>query len=114
MSFIDWTHTICRLWLPHIPFRCEFNNTKYGCHNPPPTGVKPLPVEHIKLVVQACHTSNTAKDACTANMISIAFFFLCHLGEHMVTFDNKPFKLSNVQFYKDDKPYLYSLPSCCT
>ena len=34
MSFIDWTHTICRLWLPHKPFRCEFNNTKYGCHNP--------------------------------------------------------------------------------
>ena len=26
------------------------------------------------------------------------------LGEHMVTFDNKPFKLSNVKIYQDDKP----------
>ena len=32
MSFIDWMHTTCRLWVPHIPFRCKFNNTKYGCH----------------------------------------------------------------------------------
>ena len=32
------------------------------------------------------------------------FFFLCRPGEHRVTFDNEPFKLSNVQFYKDNKP----------
>ena len=92
---------------------------KYGCHklifalkrqfqsykkeDPPPTHVEPLPVELIELVVQACRASNTAKDACIADVITIGFFFLCCPGEHMVTSDNKPFTLSNVQFYKDDK-----------
>ena len=37
-------------------------------------------------------------------MITIGFFFLCCRREHTVTFDNKPFKLSNVQFYNDNKP----------
>ena len=92
--------------------KCQFQS--YKKVDPPPTCVEPLSVELIELVVQACHASNMAKDACIAGMIIIGFFFLCHLGEHTVTFDNKPFKLSNVQFYKDDKPYLYSLPSCCT
>ena len=76
----------------------------YKKEDPPPTCVKPLPVELIELAVQTCHASNTAKDACIANMITIGFFFLCCPGEHTVTFDNKPFKLSNVQFYKDNKP----------
>ena len=31
------------------------------------------------------------------------------LGEHTVTFDNKPFKLSKVKIYKDDKPVLIHL-----
>ena len=61
-------------------------------------------MELIKLAVQACCASNTAKDTCIANMITIGFFILCSLGEHTVTFDNKPFKLSNVQFYNDNKP----------
>ena len=61
-------------------------------------------MELIKLAVQACCASNTAKDTCIANMITIGFFVLCHTGEHTVTFDNEPFKLSNVQFYKDNKP----------
>ena len=37
-------------------------------------------------------------------MITIDFFFLCRPGEHTVTFDNEPFKLSNVQFYQHDEP----------
>ena len=76
----------------------------YEKEDPPPTHVKPLPVELIELAVQACRASNTAKDTCIANMIIIGFFFLCRPGEHTMTFDNKPFKLSNVQFCKDDKP----------
>ena len=70
--------------------------------DPPPTHVEPQPVELIKLAVQACRASSTAKDTCIANMVTIGFFFLCRPGEHTVTFDNEPFKLSNVQLYKDD------------
>ena len=82
----------------------------YKKENPPPTRVKPLPVELIEIAVQACHASNMAKDTCISNMITIVFFFLCCLGEHTVTFDNKPFKLSNVQFYKEDKPVPIQTP----
>ena len=71
----------------------------YKKEDPPPTRVEPLPVELIELAVQACHASNTEKDTCIAEMITIGFFFLCCPGEHTVTFDNEPFKLSNVQFY---------------
>lgn len=76
----------------------------YEKEDPPPTRVEPLPVELIELAVQACRASNTEKDTCIADMITIGFFFLCRPGEHTVTFDNEPFKLSNVQFYQDDKP----------
>ena len=76
----------------------------YEKEDPPPTRVEPLPVELIKLAVQACLDSNTVKDRCIANMITIGFFFLCCQGEHTVTFDNEPFKMSNVQLYKDDNP----------
>jgi hypothetical protein len=79
----------------------NFSPTKK--EDPPPTCVEPLPVELIKLSIQACHASNSEKDMCIANMI-ISFFFLCCPGEHTVTFDNKLFKILNVQFYKDDKP----------
>ena len=82
--------------------KCQFQS--YKKEDPPPTHVKPLPAKLIKLAVQACCASNTARDTCIADMITIGFFFLYCPGEQTVTFDNEPFKLSNVQFYKEDKP----------
>jgi hypothetical protein len=76
----------------------------YKKEDPPPTCIEPLPVKLIELAVQACIASNTEKDMCIADMITIGFFFLCCPGEHTVTFDNEPFKLSNVQFHQDNKP----------
>ena len=76
----------------------------YKKEDPPPTRVEHLPVELIKLAVQACRASNTEKDTCIADMITIGFFFLCRPGEHTVIFDNEPFKLLNVQFYQDNTP----------
>ena len=76
----------------------------YKKQDPPPTRVEPLPVELIELAVQACRASSTENDTCIADMITISFFFLCRPGEHTVTFDNKSFKLSHVQFYKVDTP----------
>ena len=62
-----------------------------------------LLINLIELAVQACCASNIEKDTFIADMITIGFFFLCHPGEHTVTFDNEPFKLSKVQFYQDNK-----------
>ena len=36
-------------------------------------------------------------------MIMIGLFFLCCPGKHIVAFDNKAFKLLNIQFYLGDK-----------
>ena len=69
-----------------------------------PYSFKPLPVELMEQAMQACRASNTEKGMCIADMITIGFFFLCQPGEHTVTFDNEPFKVSNVQFYQDNKP----------
>ena len=52
----------------------NFRPTKRETHTS--TCVEPLPVELIKLAVQACCTSNTAKHKCIADMITIGFFFL--------------------------------------
>jgi hypothetical protein len=49
----------------------------YEKEDPPPTRIKPLLVELIKLAVQACHVLNMEKDTCIADMIMIGFFFLC-------------------------------------
>ena len=85
-------------------FALKHQFQSYEKEDPPPTHVDPLPDKLIELAVQACRVSNTEKDTCIADMITIGLFFLCCPGEHTVTFDNEPFKLSNVQFYKDDNP----------
>ena len=82
--------------------KCQFHSCRK--EDPPPTCVEPLPIKLIKFAVQMCCASNTEKDTCIANMITIGFFMLCHSAEHTVKFFRKPFKLSNIQFYKDDKP----------
>jgi hypothetical protein len=76
----------------------------YKKEDPPPTHVGSLLAKLIELAVQACHASNMEKDMFIADMIMIDFFFLCWPGEHTVTFDNEPFKLSNVQLYQNVKP----------
>ena len=76
----------------------------YAKEDPPPTRVDPLPVDLIKIAVSICTASGTARDLCLAHMITIGFFFLCRPGEHTITSDNEPFKMSNVQFYADDDP----------
>ena len=113
-------HTMCN-WLDDCPTGAQpprpTLTTKWQAHLCPETPISDLQkrrptthlcrvtiVELIELAVQVCRASNTAKDTCIADMITIGFFFSCRPGEHMVTFDNKHFKLSNVQFYKDKKP----------
>ena len=85
-------------------FALKWQFQSYKKEEPPPTHIEQLPLEHIKLAVQACHASNMEKDTCIADMITIGFFFLCHPGEDTVIFANKSFKLTNIQFYQDNKP----------
>ena len=63
----------------------------------------PTHVELIELTVQVCCASNAENYKCMADMINIGFFFFSYTDNHMVTFDNKPFKLSNTLFYQDNK-----------
>jgi hypothetical protein len=51
-------------------------------------------------------SSPTPDNLAVANTILIAFFFLMRPGEHMVTQDNTPFKLKDIQFHVG--PYRYN------
>ena len=82
----------------------------YSKADPPATQVDPLPPGLIELGVQLCRASATARDRCIADMITIDFFFLCRPGEHTITYDNEPFKLSNVNFYLLDQPFPLDSP----
>ena len=82
----------------------------YSKADPPATQVDPLPQGLIELGVQLCRASATACDRCIADMITIDFFFLCRPGEHTITYDNEPFKLSNVNFYLLDQPFPLDSP----
>ena len=87
-----------------LTFVLKHQFQSYKKEDPPPNCVKPLPVKLIELVVQAYCASNMEKDTFVANMISIGFFSLWRLEAYMVTFDNKLFKLSYIQFYNNNKP----------
>jgi hypothetical protein len=66
--------------------------------------MKPHSVKLIELALQACCASNTEKNTGMADMINFVVFFSCCSGKHTVTFKNKPFKFSRIQFYQDNKP----------
>ena len=55
-------------------FALKWQFQSYKKEEPPPTHIEQLPLEHIKLAVQACHASNMEKDTCRADMITIGVF----------------------------------------
>ena len=69
-------HTPCLQPNGKLLFALKHQFQSYKKDEPsPPKHVEPLMVKLIELAVQACHTSNTDKDMCTADMIMISFSF---------------------------------------
>ena len=74
-----------------------------GCTraDPPPSRVKPIPLQVAVELVRAVYASTTGDKGtqATADMIVLAFYYLLRPGEYTVTTDNAPFKLQDVQLY---------------
>ena len=78
-----------------IDFRLSRQMRFYTKEDPPTQRVKPIPIQVVRAIVGAAHLAATSDVGfwAVADMICIAFFFLCRPGEHTVTKDNTPLKL---------------------
>ena len=76
-----------------LQFRC------YSRQDPPPSRVKPIPVQVLSRLACIAAASREPELQAIADMIIIAFFFLLHPGEYTGTkSDSSPFRLSDVTF----------------
>jgi hypothetical protein len=68
--------------------------------DPPPSRVKPIPIQVIRRIVFIASQSTCAIAQATADMIIIAFFFLLRPGEYSDSAsDTQPFDLRSVQLF---------------
>ena len=76
-----------------LQFRC------YSRQDPPPSWVKPIPVQVLRRLACIAEASRDPKLQAIADMIIITFFFLLRPGEYTGTkSDSSPFRLSDVRF----------------
>ena len=74
-----------------LQFRC------YSRKDPPPSRVKPIPVQVLRLLACVAAASRDPELQAVADMIIIAFLFLLRPGEYTGTkSDSSPFRLSDV------------------
>ena len=72
--------------------------------DPPPTRVKPIPVQVIRRIAFIASHSTSQLTQCTSDMIQIAFFYLLRPGEYSVSTSindtqSTPFTLGSVQLF---------------
>ena len=71
----------------------------YTKKDPPPSRVKPIPVQILKYIVGIALASGDEQLMAVADMIIIAFFFLLRPGEYTASKSNStPFRLCDVTF----------------
>ena len=76
-----------------LQFRC------YSRQDPPPSRVKPIPVQFLHRLACVAAASRDPELQAVADMIIIAFFFLLQPGEYTGTkSESSPFRLSDVTF----------------
>ena len=81
-------------------FRLQRMWKAYGKEDPPPNRVKPVPVQVLFHIMAIDAASNDEFLMATADMITIAFFFLLRPGEYTATrSDTTPFQLQDVQLF---------------
>ena len=101
---IGQTHTALgapdprQTWSGKTDFRLQRQLAHYQKQDPPPNRVKPLPLQIIRQIMNIALATPTPLHMATADMITIAFFFLLRPGEYTSTpSDSKPFRLKDVQ-----------------
>jgi len=70
----------------------------YSKSDPPPTRVKPIPLQVIHQAIQQCHLAQTPGSQTITHMLTLGFFFLLRPGEYAFTPnpDAAPFRLCDV------------------
>jgi hypothetical protein len=83
-----------------IDFRIQRQLRSYAKADPPPSRVKPIPIQviHHVLAVAFC-AAGTCGSKAISDMIVIAFFFLLRPGEYTGTDTNNTFRLADVQLF---------------
>jgi hypothetical protein len=81
-----------------LHFRLNRQLASYNKQDPPPSRVKPIPIQVLR---QACHTlrlANHPRSHTIADMLTLGFFFLLRPGEyaHSDNPDSAPFRLQDV------------------
>lgn len=71
----------------------------YAKQDPPPTRVKPVPVQLVQALLRNAHLTTDEYFRATADMTCIGFYFLMRPGEHTFTRQNTPFHLRDVRLW---------------
>ena len=84
-----------------VDFRLQRQLRSYSKEDPPPDRVKPVPVQVLRRILAVADAAECPFIKCTADMISIAFFFLLRPGEYAISpSDSQPFTLNSVQLFR--------------
>ena len=68
--------------------------------DPEPARVKPIPIAILHIVHHIAMVANTVGMQCIANMIWMAFYFLCRLGKYtVVAAKSRPFWFQDMQLW---------------
>ena len=88
---------------PHgrLDFRLTRQLRSYSKQDPPPTRVKPVPIQVVQTMVHAAYMTpqQDAGFQAIADMACLGFFFLLRPGEHTFHRDNTPFTVSDVRLF---------------
>jgi hypothetical protein len=70
----------------------------YNKLDPPPTRVKPIPLQILQAAVTFCYTSTSPDAHAVAHMLLLGFFFLLHPSEYAYTTnpDAAPFRICDI------------------
>ena len=76
----------------------------YSKEDPPPHRVKPVPIQVLQRIVAVAQASNDQFLQATADMITLAFFFLLRPGEYADSpSDSSPFCFADVQLFNGQR-----------
>jgi hypothetical protein len=84
-----------------IDFRLQHQLAGYAKADPPPARVKPIPLSIVMCCLNLARAEATVSNCAVADMICLAFFFLCRPGEYTVSPkpESSPFLLEDLQLF---------------
>jgi len=84
-----------------IDFRLKRQSQSHQKVDPPPSRVKPIPVQVVNAIVVASYCAQPVDETLRAfaDMICLAFFFLLRPGEYTIQKNNTPFRVRDTRLH---------------